>query len=314
MAASDRYVSNLELFLLKEQVDDETKQATLDATDFADVTSDSTSDFEPEVETPKMVSGSFDQDAAVVGKQTSSATLTYPLRSFGEGVEPDFFAAFRCADFEDSESAGYRVLTPSSSGGSSGTIWHYEGRQGATNVHKMYNWKPNWKITGETGKPVTAEFQGNGAFDSYDSGAMPTVSKSRAVIPALLNATILINGFAYKLISFDIDGGQSHDLTVDPSAENACGQNVLTDRAIILNAAVYMQDVAVVNPVSALTAESEAAVEIYWGSANDIKIDATYSQIREAKRGDQNGVKKWDLTLQLNRNDFTLSVADSSIV
>lgn len=314
MAVTDRYVSNLELFLLKVQADNETKQSTLDATDFADVTSDSVTDFEPEVETPKMVSGSFDQDAAVVGKQVSSATLVYPLRSFGSGVEPDFFDAFRCADFESSTETGYNVLTPSSAGGSSGTIWHYEGRQGSTNVHKLYNWKPNWKINGEAGKPVTVEFQGNGAHDSYGTGSMPTVTKSRNVIPALINATILINGYAYKLISFDIDGGQSHDLTVDPTVANACGQNVMTDRAIIMNAAVYMMDATVVNPVTALTGETESGIQIYWGASNDVKIDATYSQIRDAKRGDQNGVKKWDLTLQLNRNDFMLSVADDSIV
>ena len=135
---ADRFISNLECYLLKVQSDNETKQDSLAENDFVQVFEESTCDHDIAMEEINTVSGVFDQDAAVPGTQSAPCTLIFPIRSFGTGIRPDFMKGFECADFVITENDGYYIATPSSLGGYSGTIWHYNGKGATTNLYKMY--------------------------------------------------------------------------------------------------------------------------------------------------------------------------------
>jgi len=306
---ADRFVSNLECFLMSVQTDNETEDTTELAADVAEVLEGSSTDIAIESSPVKIVSAVFDQEIAVPGKQDANATLIFPVRPWGTGITPDWVKCMQCADFTLTGVGGYHILTASSVGGSSGTIWHYEGKTGTTNLTKLYNWKTDFKISGEAGKIVKVEFAGKGVHSSFGAGTMPTIVRNRTVVPAFLSATVSINGSAYKVISFDISGNQAIENCFDPTSATASGQSVMTDREIKMNCKVYMEARGTIDPIAAIKAQTIGVITLYWGTTSSCKLDATYSQIVDAKRSDQNGIKCWDLTLNLTRNNFIVSVA-----
>lgn len=305
---ADRFLPKQEAFLLKLQADGNTAQTSLGENDFVEALEGSTSEIDIPTEEVSILSGVLDQEAAVPGTQSAPCTLIFPLRSWGNGIEPDFMKVFRCADFAVTENNGFYIATPSSAGGSSATIWHYSGKSGTTNLHKLTNWKCDWKISGEVGKMVKVEFTGKGAHSAWTTGTIPELDRIRARIPAFLSATILINGMAYKPISFEISGNQPVEQDLDGTTASGFGQSDITDRKIKMTCKVYMDLQSTIDPIANLKAQTSGAIQLYWDNSN-IKIDGAYSQIVDAKKSDQNGKSCWDLTLQLNRNSFQLRVA-----
>lgn len=308
-----RFTPALELFLLKIQSDNETAQTDLNSGNLIEVMSDSKFDYQNDTSEVALVSGTFDQEAAVPGKRSTDITLKVPLRPFGasdSGVAPDFGALVRVCNFEEIENEGYFKYQPISTAGVSATCWHYAGLSATTtNLQKASNLKGSaWKISGEVGKLATFETPLVGVYDSYGVGVMPTVSRNRTVVPALLSMTMVINGSAYKVISFEVDGNQDADNDIDGTDAAGGGQTNVTARKIKMTAKVYMDLQTSLDPIAALEAQTLGAVQLYWGSSSEIKIDAGYSQIVDVKRSDQNGKTTFDLSLQLNRNDFSLSV------
>ena len=150
-----RFVRNIETFLFKVQVDNETELTDLAAADLIEVKEGSQIAYVNDGDEINLVSGTFDQEAWVPGKREAEITLITPLRNFGiadAGVSPDFGKLIRCSDFTESNNNGYYIYTPSSAGGESGTAWMYDGLRGTSNIHKAFNVKGDWKISGESGK------------------------------------------------------------------------------------------------------------------------------------------------------------------
>lgn len=305
-----RYVKNLETFLMKIQDDNETAQTSLLAADYQDVMDGSQFAFNIESTEIATIGPAFDQDQAVPGRKTAELTLVYPLRGFGTSDTPSFDVPLQCCNFGVNQTLGYYVYTPSSGAGYSGTGWNYYGKSGVSvNLEKASNLKGTFKISGESGKIGKIEFGLKGAFDGLTTGSAPTCTKIRNVVPAIIGGTCLITNIAYKVISFEIDGGQEVDTDIDMTDTTGCGQSVVTNRKIKWTAKVYADSVnTLTNPVTAINTPLEDVITIYWGASSDVKIDMTYAQITDCKRSDQNGITTWDLAGQCNRNDFTLSI------
>ena len=306
------FVNELELFLFGVQVDNETEQSSLVGGDLLEVVKGSTFKYANDITEVSLVSNVFDQVKAVPGKRDADLVLNVPLRNFAIidiGTKPDFGKLLRCCDFSEGYNNGYWIYIPSSGGGESGTAWHYSGRsKAAANLQKAFNLKGDWKISGEAGKPGYLEATMKGVYSGYSEATPPTITRNRTVIPAIIGATIVINGYAYKFITFEISGNQPIDPTLDATQTHGGGQSMMTDRKIKMSAKVYMPLQSTVDPIDALQEVTEGAITLYWGASSEIKINASYSQITKVDTSEQNGVTTYDLELNLNRNDFAVRV------
>jgi hypothetical protein len=305
---SARFVKNLETFLFKKQATYGTAETELTASDFVEVLDGSQLAVTIDSEEIKVVGPGFDQLPSVPGRETGELTLVFPLRSFGTGVLPDFDGPLQCCDMTATDSTtGYYIYTPTLNG-VDGCAWNFYGHSGTSNLDKVSNFKGSFKISLEAGKPARLEITGPCAYNGLSTGTVPTVTRNRSHIPAVLGATVSINGSAYKFISAEFDANQSAELDVDASASNGCGQGNITERAIKWSAKVYADSQSTLDPIAAIRASTEAATSFSWGSGAEVKIDAAYTQITDCKKSDQNGVTTWDLNGQCNRNDFSLSI------
>jgi len=315
---AQRFVKNLEACLCKVQTDNETEATGLAATDLLEVMRDSSFNYEQEGTEIMLVSNSFDQEKYVPGIAKVNWSIKCPLRNFGvadAGVPPDFGALLQAMDFTEIANNSYYQYVPNSTGGSSVTLWGYYGRAGGTtNLLKGYNIKGSGKLSLEAGKIGTLEFNGMGAFSDFTTGTFPTVSRNRTLIPAVLSATVTINGSSYKFIIVEIDFGQESDNDIDASETYGVGQSNITDRKFKFNAKVYADLQTTLDPIAALQGASEGSLVFNYGSTPEIKIASSYSQITAVAASDQNGKTTWDLSGQLNRNDLRISIlgADSS--
>jgi len=300
-----------ELYLLNVQADNETESVALAASDIVEAIEGSTSNFSADTMQVKILSGTFDVEPVVIGARSAAATLILPIRSWGIGISPDVITALRCADFAITELDGFWIATVSSAGGESGTIWHYEGIGEDANVHKIFNWKTNFKISGETGKPVFITFDGRGVHSVAVSGTVPAVTVNRSDAPALLDATVLIAGREYKMVSFEIDGSQKVEACLDSTALPCLGQSKVIAREMSMRCKAYMEAIATLDPIADIKAGASGALQIYWGStmgSREARIDAGYAQIVSATRDTENGVRCWDLGIKIDRADFAIRI------
>jgi hypothetical protein len=301
-----RYTKKLETFLFKIQADETVAETEFAGSDYQDISDGSITTNIDSTEVDS-IGPEFDQPAAVPGRQTADLMMKYPLRGFGLDGVPAFSDALQCCGFTESQYLGYYIYIPNSLNNQAGSGRVHYGKMVADGFYDYISmFKGNFKISIESGKIGTLEITGKAAYHLADSGEIPTITRNRTAVPAVLSATVSINALDFKMISFEVDGNQAADVDIDPTTVHGCGQSTMTDRKIKWSAKVYSDEQ--LNPDNAIASGAIAATTIYWGLTNDVKIDIGYSQITDCKRSDQNGITTWDISGQCNRNDFLLSV------
>jgi hypothetical protein len=275
------------------------------------------------IEPIEIVAGGFDQWAAVPGKQTGKGMLKFPLSpasSNGQNLPHWGKVLVGSCDFSLAQTVGGSVpsnflLTPISTPSNAGQVWHYTGDAvaGASLQSKFYNCKGSWKISASTNKVAEIEFTLTGAFYGETDATRPDEAslaavKVRDTMYSVKGATVSIMGSAaYKLLSFDCEGGESIVNRDDISAANGAGQTDNTDRKIKFSLKCYAVNKASADALGALQAGTEAVISIAFGPAgSSITIAGTYAQITERKKTDENGITAFDIKGQFNRNTFTL--------
>jgi len=318
----------LELFLLKAQSKavydfSDAGAETFAGTDLIEVIEGSTIDREQPVDPLIMVSGQFDQDAAVPGDEGSKGTLTFPMIpaiATGPGGTPNWGLAAKTigafAETYNATSGGsggnYFKYLPVSEPTVAGIIKHFTGStlSSAAIASIHYNLLADWKISIAANKAPTIVFTTEGAWCSQSNATQPSITKARVSPIAFKGATVQITGVStYKILSAEISGNQPIVNLMDVTQANGRGGSKKTDSKIKFTAKVYCATTDVVDPVAALKASTEGAIQFKWGSTTKaINIQGTYAQITKAVRSDDNGITTFDLEGQFNRNDFKIEI------
>ncbi len=307
----------LKLFLFQKQDTEGTPETDLTGADMVEL--EPASGIEPDISPTEidLVSGSFDQDAAVIGRYRANVTATAPLRPFGAAdsdVEPDFGPILECAGFSVNAQNSYYDYVPVSTSTTDGTMWEYSGAKGAnlSLLTKAGNLKFDWKVNLDFSGDVIGriELTGAGRYDGAPTNStQPSVTKNRTAVPPLRGVTMQINADAdYRPISFEFTGNQEVDPTVLASHVSGVGMSKITSRKIKFSGKFYRDVTGTTDPQAALFALTEGLTSFSWTSTNGVVVMATYTQLTKVTPSEENGVQTYDVEGQCNRNDFKIRV------
>jgi hypothetical protein len=311
----------LECYLVKAQAALGTVEDTLTgAANFFPATPDSKVEVIPSFTDIETVSAGFDQDASVRGFVNSNIQLGCYIRSLGNAADttpPDFGLLARACGMSETPTlvnAKYKyIYTPSAAFTTEDlTVWHYTGAIGASAslLRKVGNVVGNWKISADTGKPVKFEMTGGkGIYTSEAAGTLPTPTKSRLAIPATVPLTVVINGNAYNVIKFEIDGGNSVDQNILASDSYGYGISEITKKKVKFNF-TCMADVALTFPMSTVIAGLVASsFTLTYGPAGyKVEIAMAYPQFLDCKQGASNNLTTWEISGIATRDAVTITV------
>lgn len=316
-------IKELDLYLVKEQGTFGTPESSLTGSaDYFPALPDSSVEVVPEFQDVDVVSGGYDQDTAVRGNVKAAVQLSCYMRSVGTLVTsiPDFTRLATAAGFAWSTTnsgAKYRhVHVPSTTLiGKDLTVWKYFGGVGASAsvLRKVGNVVGDWKITGEANKPaIFSLVNGVGKYTSDAAATLATPTKDRSLIPAVNTLVVLINNVAYKVLKFEITGGNGLIQAIDSTTSYGMGRSDITKKKIKFMVQVYA-DASIALPVTALLGGdvlASTAFSIRFGATADKKIDivATYPQYTDVKTEDSGGLTVWTLNGNMTRNDLTITV------
>jgi hypothetical protein len=299
---------------------------TLVASDLAQVLKGSAVDQDVQIEPIEIVAGGFDQYAAIPGKETGKGTLKFamnPASSSGQ-VLPQWGKVLRgSCDFAVAETVGSSVpsnfyLSPINNSTDGGQLWHYGGSSSSpvlTILSKFYNVKGPWKISMPANKVPTLEITLTGAFHS-ESDVEPLAATSLAAAKvrenpyAFKGATVIIHGNTnYKLLSFDIEGGEVVSNRDDISENGGAGITDVTDKKIKFSFRCYAAIRTVLNPYDDILNLTEGPISIIFGvDSKAIAMGGAYAQFTERKKTEENGLAVFDIKGQMNRNDFYIKI------
>lgn len=320
-----------ELFLLKQQTTPLTTlaaamSASLTGTDVLEVLKESKMDFDFDEEPVELVAGStFEQDAAVIGAEKGSGTLSIPLSDFhGTGVSkaPPYWgkALAILAGFAQTDiTAGPEGYSYAPTGTwLGGLLRHYTGPQmvsGSSLAHLYYNLIATWDIDIAANKYAKLNLTLGGAYGGESILTQPAVTKMRAVSPAIKGATISIFSNAFQLLTAKITGTQTLAHRENLAETNGMGGSDITDRKIKV-ALKFYADPAITNianhPAQIARAGTSAAFSINWGASSlttpTFSIAGGAMQFTKPKLSDEGGVITFDVEGQFNANDITLFV------
>jgi hypothetical protein len=312
-----KMATQLQLLLLQLQDTFGTAETDLTGADLIEVMGPPEFVWDPDITEIDLVAGAFDQDAAVPGASSYELTGKAYMRTgnaSGDYAQIDTLLQASC--MVGVTSAGpikTYSFTSTRTSYKDATAWGYSGDLSTSSslLRKMSNiiLRPKWTL--EAGKPSIMEFVGTGVYGGAAANAtQPAITKERVSPPALLGATVTINGDAdYQLIKAEIDATQAVDLTVDAAATYGRGNSAITNRKIKWTATVYMDVTGTVDPEAALLGQTEGALSIAYGTApNKVTFAMTNSQITATPMGDENGVQVWNLEGQANQNNFTVAL------
>jgi hypothetical protein len=317
-----------ELFLYRAQtvpgmVYSDAGAATLDQYDLAQVLKGSTADFDIQVDPVEIVAGSFDQYAAVPGKQTGKMQLNFAMNAQGGSYSqtaPQWTKVLTgSCNFVGAQTVagtvpGVFVYTPGVAQSTCGILDHYMGDQAASAAPKkrFYNVNGNFKISGQANKVPEIQFTLDGSFYGEADSTQPDTSyaKLRVSPTAFKGATICVGGLsALKVSKFEIEAGQTIAGRDDPSEANGSGYTDITDRKIKWKVTAYAATNTLAPILYAITAATEGALTLQWGpSGHDIQLLSNYAQFTVRKRGDLSGISSFELEGQCNRNDFQIGI------
>lgn len=312
-----------ELFLLSEQTAlgyDYTVagSATMDGTNLLEVMKGSSIEREQPVDPLLLVSGNFDQDAAVPGDEGSKGTLTLPIipAVSGGDVLPGWAKALKAlCSFGVSQTtqsgADKFVLSALAYPTVSGLLHHYTGGLGSNAALKSihYNLLGDWKISITANKAPTLQVTVEGAWHSQSTATQPSGTKARVSPVAFKGATVTIGGLTLKILSAEISGNAPAINTIDVSQANGRGFSKITDRKIKFSCKAYAVTTGTADPVANVKAGTEGTTVFTWGSAEKtITFTGAYGQLTKCVKSEENEVTTFDIEGQYNRNDFSASI------
>jgi hypothetical protein len=172
-----------------------------------------------------------------------------------------------------------------------------------------------WDIDIAANKFAKLNLTLGGAYGGESILTQPSVTKMRAVSPAIKGATISIFSNAYQLLTAKITGGQTLAHRTNVAETNGMGGSDLTDRKIKV-ALKFYADPAITNiakhPAQITRAATSSAFSIAWGTIGltspAFVISGSAMQFTKPKLSDEGGIITFDVDGQLNANDITLSV------
>jgi hypothetical protein len=307
----------LSLLLCKLQSTFGTLETSLAGSDLMETDGVPTLNVNPNATELDLVAGGFDQDASVMGVMENELNFSVPMRASGSDTPGQVGVLLEASGMLKAESVD-GVFTYNFSSTQSEwkhlTAWMYSGALGASVslLRKGGNGIIIPKWTFETGKPVKMDCKASLTFGGVAALAtQPLVTKMRTIPAALLGCSLMtINGSAgYRMISCEIDPKQEAKLTVNPGDTYGNGLSVIVGRKLDWKAKVYKDLPATVDPETALLARTEGALTMSFGVVpQKVTFSATYSNINDIKHSNQNGVETWDISGQLVRNDFTITL------
>ncbi len=308
----------LSLLLCKLQSTFGTLETSLAGSDLIETDGVPTLNVNPNMNEVDLVGGGFDQDASVAGVMENELNFSVPMRAAAADNPGQVGTLLEAAAMLKAESVdGIFTYTFSSiqSEWQDLTAWMYSGALGASacTLRKGGNGiiLPKW--TFETGKPVKMDCKMALTFGGVAVLAtQPLVTKMRTLPAALVGCSLMtINGSAgYRMISGEIDPKQEAKLTVNPGDTYGNGLSIVVGRKLDWKAKVYKDLPATVDPETALTGRGEGSLTIVFGTVpQKVGFSATYSNINDIKHSNQNGVETWDISGQLVRNDFTITLS-----
>jgi hypothetical protein len=310
-------VTNLGLLLVKLQAVYGTAETSLANTDVIETigAAEFSSDFG--ASPIELVSGGFDQDAAIPGLTKYDVSGKVHVRTGGSAAAyGQIDTLLQASGMVGTTAASVKTyaFTSTRTAYKDATAWLYSGNLGTAGclLRKASNIVFNPKWTFEAGKPVVMDFSGSGVYGgAAGTGTQPTITKLRTAAPAWMGlSTLTINGIStYKILKAEIDAGQETNLTIDVAQAYGFGQTEITNRKVKFSATVYCDLPASGDPETALLARTEGALAFAYGTApNKATFTSTYSQITDIKKGDESGIEVWNITGQCNRNHFTLAL------
>lgn len=309
----------LDLYLVKEQGTFGTAETGLVGTDyFPALRSGSSDDVNPEFTPIDECSGFFDQDLSVRGKIEGAINLACYMRSLGVSTAPDFAKLAKACGLKETVTAvvggnKYAYAPNADATLKDLTVWKYLGGAGTSGsiLRKFGNVVGDWKLSLEAGKPAQFLLSGGkGQFVSEAAATLPTPTKSRTVYPALVGATISINGLStYKLIKIDFEGGNKVDQYIDPSQSYGLGQSDIGEKKIKFSMQLYA-DPSIALPSASVIADAvESSISITWGVTNNkINVAASYPQFNSWKTSKVGSLHAFDIAGICSQNNFAITV------
>lgn len=305
---------NLSMLLISKQSTFGSMLTTLNTVDFIETIGEAKMKVNPGMNPLKLVGNGFDQDAMVPGSFDQDVSFQIPLRTGGANNPGQLGKVLLLSTMSmvDSPSGTYTYTFVNAQGSmSDATIWGYSGSRDTAGalLCKAFNAVFSPKFSIESGKFGILDISTKAAFTPWIAATQPAVTKERTIPSALVGATTLTiaGSTAYKVISLEIDPQVEIKLAKDPTAAYGYGVSVLTNREIKWKAKVYRDIPGVVDPLTALTGKTIAALTVEYGAVpQKIKMDSQYTQITNIDNSDEEGVETWDIEGICARNDFRL--------
>lgn len=308
-----------DLFLGQVQPAWGTPETDLIGADYLEVLDSSFLNVISENEKNPTVSGSFGQNAPIIGAMRTECQLDFNMRSFGASTIADWVAMARAAGLTPATvtaTGGNRyVLTPTALSATPVdiTVWRYNNGQLIRAGNVMFD----WMISAEINKKCLFSMtNGKGNLVALPSAAAyPTTAKIGTITPAVLPITKTILGSAvYSPLSFEISSNTIVEQRIS-GAGLGYGKSEITGREIDFKFQVYSEAPGIIDPYTAMRAGAESAISLVWGPATrQITIASASAVIQNVEESVNGNIVVWDITGVIADEDLTITVNSDLVV
>ncbi len=245
---------------------------------------------------------------ATVGEQSGTCSLRAEMRGNGTNAMDAGVAALL-------QSCGFvvagEVYTPESNPANHKTCTLQVWEEGVKKI--LYGAMGNPKLEGEMGKPLWANFEFQGIYDTVADVARPTPSFGTETPPVLKGCTFTIGGISRNVTNFSLDMQNQIALLTSIVPATGIAYAVKQDRDPVVSFDLEAEPVATYDVFGAWLAGTEAALSLVLGSGagKQITISIPKLQYREIPEADSDGFRTWNITGQCNHNtgDDEVSIA-----
>lgn len=306
--------TNLALLLISEQSIFGTMVTPLISTDLIETIGPAKITNNPNMTELSLVAGGHSQDASIPGAVDQDLSFQVPMRAAAADDVGQCGKLLRLAGMKETETADgvfTYEFTSKQSEMTDGTAWLYSGNLDANeSVRKVGSnavLVPKWTIEG--GKFGIMDLSTKMCFAPWAAATQPGITKEQTLPPAFIGASTmtLLADNDYKILSLSIDPQMEIKLTKDPSAAYGYGVSVLTNRKIKFTAKVYRDNLATLDPMTAMLGKTIGTLEIEYGIVpQKVKYSSTYAQITSIEEDDEEGVETYTISGLFERNDFRI--------
>lgn len=257
--------------------------------------------------------GSLSQHVGIVGAQMANVKLTTDFPGSGTAANAPSYESLLLAAGLSVSASTTRIYSPATGSGSMTTLTcarYLDGKKYAARGVAM-----NFTMKGESGKHVSVEWEGKGAWIDPIATAMITPTYVvTPVPPRLVSATFTIGGTSYLSRSFEFTPNNVISVRRDMGSLVGVHSAVITDRDPTFTCDVEASTSKIWH--SDLTAGTTAAISLAIGTSagNTWTLAIPVAQLAaNPEKIDIDGVAGYKLTFQCARNsavgddEFTLT-------